>query len=160
MQKFGIGQPAKRFEDNRLLSGEGQYVEDIELDGQTFASFVRSPHAHAEIISIDTSEAESMPGVLGIYTVKDLKAEGIGNIPCLAPANNKDGSPCIMPPRPALTESKVRHVGDAIAIVVAETREKAIDASEQVLVEYEILSAAVETDRTDSANSDQMKKFK
>lgn len=156
MQKFGIGQPAKRFEDNRLLSGEGQYVEDIELDGQTFASFVRSPHAHAEIISIDTSEAESMPGVLGIYTVKDLKAEGIGNIPCLAPANNKDGSPCIMPPRPALTESKVRHVGDAIAIVVAETREKAIDASEQVLVEYEILSAAVETDRTDSANSDQI----
>ena len=144
MQKFGIGQPATRFEDNRLLSGKGQYVEDIELKGQTFASFVRSPHAHAQIVLIDTSEAQSMPGVLGIYTVDDLKADGIGNIPCLAPANNKDGSPCIMPPRPALAEAKVRHVGDAVAIVVAETREQAIDASEQVLVEYEILSAVVE----------------
>ena len=137
MQKFGIGQPATRFEDNRLLSGKGQYVEDIELDNQTFAAFVRSPHAHAKIVSIDTSDAESMPGVLGIFSVEDLKAEGIGNIPCLAPANNKDGSPCIMPPRPALAEGKVRHVGDAIAIVVAETREKAIAASEQVFVDYE-----------------------
>ena len=152
MQKFGIGQPATRFEDNRLLSGKGQYVEDIELKGLTFASFVRSPHAHAQIVLIDTSEAQSMPGVLGIYTVDDLKADGIGNIPCLAPANNKDGSPCIMPPRPALAEAKVRHVGDAVAIVVAETREQAIDASEQVLVEYEILSAVVETDQTNSTN--------
>ncbi len=90
MQKFGIGQPATRFEDNRLLSGKGQYVEDIELDNQTFAAFVRSPHAHAKIVSIDTSDAESMPGVLGIFSVEDLKAEGIGNIPCLDPANNKD----------------------------------------------------------------------
>ena len=156
MQKFGIGQPATRFEDNRLLSGKGQYVEDIELKGQTFASFVRSPHAHAQIVLIDTSEAQSMPGVLGIYTVDDLKADGIGNIPCLAPANNKDGSPCIMPPRPALAEAKVRHVGDAVAIVVAETREQAIDASEQVLVEYEILSAVVETDQTNSTNVEQI----
>ena len=156
MQKFGIGQPATRFEDNRLLSGEGQYVEDIELKGQTFASFVRSPHAHAQIVLIDTSDAQSMPGVLGIYTVEDLKADGIGNIPCLAPANNKDGSPCIMPPRPALAEAKVRHVGDAVAIVIAETREQAIDASEQVLVEYEILSAVVETDQTNSTNVEQI----
>ena len=125
MQKFGIGQPATRFEDDRLLSGKGQYVEDIDLDNQTFSTFVRSPHAHAEIISIDTSEAESMPGVLGVFTVKDLKTAGIGNIPCLAPANNKDGSPCVMPPRPALAEGKVRHVGEPVAIVIAETREKA-----------------------------------
>ena len=156
MQKFGIGQPATRFEDNRLLSGKGQYVEDIELDNQTFAAFVRSPHAHAKIVSIDTSDAESMPGVLGIFSVEDLKAEGIGNIPCLAPANNKDGSPCIMPPRPALAEGKVRHVGDAIAIVVAETREKAIDASEQVFVDYEMLPAAVETDQSDATDACQI----
>ena len=97
-----------------------------------------------------------MPGVLGIFSVEDLKAEGIGNIPCLAPANNKDGRPCIMPPRPALAEGKVRHVGDAIAIVVADTREKAIDASEQVFVDYEMLPAAVETDQSDATSACQI----
>ena len=156
MQKFGIGQPATRFEDGRLLSGKGRYVEDIELENQSFATFVRSPHAHAEIKSVDTEEAKSMPGVLGIYTVADLKDEGIGNIPCMAPANNKDGSPCVMPPRPALADAKVRHVGDAVAIVIAETREESIDAAEQVWVDYEILPAVVETNQATLENSSEV----
>ena len=156
MQKFGIGQPATRFEDGRLLSGKGRYVEDIELENQSFATFVRSPHAHAEIKSIDTEEAKSMPGVLGIYTVADLKDEGIGNIPCMAPANNKDGSPCVMPPRPALADAKVRHVGDAVAIVIAETREESIDAAEQVWIDYEILPAVVETNQATLENSSEV----
>ena len=156
MQKFGIGQPATRFEDGRLLSGKGRYVEDIELENQSFATFVRSPHAHAEIKSVDTKEAKLMPGVLGIYTVADLKDEGIGNIPCMAPANNKDGSPCVMPPRPALADAKVRHVGDAVAIVIAETREESIDAAEQVWIDYEILPAVVETNQATLENSSEV----
>ena len=119
VQKFGIGQPITRFEDSRLLAGEGRYVDDISLERQSFAAFVRSPHAHAAILSIDLSTANSMPGVLGIYTSTDLKADGVGDIPCMAPATNKDGTPCAMPPRPALAEKKVRYVGDAIAVVVA-----------------------------------------
>ncbi len=145
MQKFGIGQPTTRFEDDRLLSGEGRFVDDINVARQSFAAFVRSPHAHATILSIDLSDASSMPGVLGIYTVADLKADGVGDIPCMAPTTNKDGSPCAMPPRPALAENKVRYVGDAIAVVVAETREQAIDAAENVWVDYEVLPAVVET---------------
>ena len=145
MQKFGIGQPTTRFEDDRLLSGEGRFVDDINLARQSFAAFVRSPHAHATILSIDLSDASSMPGVLGIYTVADLKADGVGDIPCMAPTTNKDGNPCAMPPRPALAENKVRYVGDAIAVVVAETREQAIDAAENVWVDYEVLPAVVET---------------
>lgn len=147
MQKFGIGQPATRIEDNRFLSGQGSYVEDINIKGQSYAAFVRSPHAHATISSINISEANSLPGVLGIFTVEDLKADGIGNLPCAAPAMNKDGTLCVMPPRPALAEGRVRHVGDAVAVVVAETREQALDAAEQVWVEYELLAAVVETDK-------------
>lgn len=153
MQKFGIGQPATRIEDNRFLSGKGSYVEDINIKGQTYAAFVRSPHAHATISSINISEANSLPGVLGIFTVEDLKADGIGNLPCAAPAMNKDGTPCVMPPRPALAEGRVRHVGDAVAVVVAETREQALDAAEQVWVEYELLAAVVETDKAMNAGS-------
>ena len=147
MQKFGIGQPATRIEDNRFLSGKGSYIEDINIKGQSYAAFVRSPHAHATISSINISEANSLPGVLGIFTVEDLKADGIGNLPCAAPAMNKDGTPCVMPPRPALAEGRVRHVGDAVAVVVAETRDQALDAAEQVWVEYELLAAVVETDK-------------
>ena len=116
MQKFGIGQPATRIEDTRLTTGQGSYIEDLSLEGQAYAIFVRSPHAHAFIKKIDTDDARSLPCVLAIYTVEDLKADNIGNVPCGAPAMNKDGTPCVMPPRPALAEGKVRHVGDAVAV--------------------------------------------
>ena len=154
MQKFGIGQTATRYEDDRLLSGEGRYVEDVYIEGQCYAAFVRSPHAHAKITSIDTADASSLPGVLAIYTVADLKAEGIGDIPCMAPASNKDGSNCIMPPRPALAEERVRYVGDAVAVVIAENRSQALDAVEAVWIDYDLLPAVVETNQAmaDNAN--------
>ena len=146
MQKFGIGQPATRIEDTLLTTGQGSYIEDLSLEGQAYAIFVRSPHAHAFIKKIDTDDARSLPGVLAIYTVEDLKADNIGNVPCGAPAMNKDGTPCVMPPRPALAEGKVRHVGDAVAVVIAETVEQARDAAEQVLIDYDLLEVVVETD--------------
>ena len=146
MQKFGIGQPATRIEDTRLTTGQGSYIEDLNLEGQAYAIFVRSPHAHALIKKIDMDDARALPGVLAIYTVEDLKADDIGNVPCGAPAMNKDGTPCVMPPRPALAEGKVRHVGDAVAVVIAETIEQARDTAEQVLIDYELLEAVVETD--------------
>ena len=154
MQKFGIGQTATRYEDDRLLSGEGRYVEDVYIEGQCYAAFVRSPHAHAKITSIDAADASSLPGVLAIYTVADLKAEGIGDIPCMAPASNKDGSNCIMPPRPALAEDRVRYVGDAVAVVIAESRLQALDAVEAVWIDYDLLPAVVETNQAmaDNAN--------
>ena len=154
MQKFGIGQAATRYEDDRLLSGEGRYVEDVHVEDQCYAAFVRSPHAHAKITSIDTADASSLPGVLAIYTVADLKAEGIGDIPCMAPASNKDGSNCIMPPRPALAEDRVRYVGDAVAVVIAESRLQALDAVEAIWVNYDLLPAVVETNQAmaDNAN--------
>ena len=121
MQKFGIGQGATRVEDKRLTTGQGRYIDDINLEGQARAVFLRSPHAHAKIVAIDTEAALSLPGVLGIYTVADLKADGIGDVPCLAPVKNQDESSCVMPPRPALAAARVRHVVDAVAMIVAET---------------------------------------
>ena len=151
MQKFGIGQGATRVEDKRLTTGQGRYIDDINLEGQARAVFLRSPHAHAKIVAIDTEAALSLPGVLGIYTVADLKADGIGDVPCLAPVKNQDESSCVMPPRPALAAGRVRHVGDAVAMIVAETAMQAQDAAEAVWVEYEALPAVVETDKAMSA---------
>ena len=145
MQKFGIGQSVTRIEDNRLTTGKGRFMDDINLDGQTWAVFVRSPHAHALIKSIDTEAAGALPGVLGIYTVADLQAENIGDVPCLAGVQNTDGSALVAPPRPALAAGRVRHVGDAVAVVVAETLLEARDAAEQVWVDYEILPAVADT---------------
>jgi carbon-monoxide dehydrogenase large subunit len=147
MQKFGIGQPVTRVEDTRFTTGHGSYIDDLNLEDQAYAIFVRSPYAHALIKNIDTKDARTLPGVVAVYTVEDLKADNIGNVPCGAPAMNKDGSPCVMPPRPALAEAAVRHVGDAIAVVIAETIEQAKDAAEQVWIDYELLDAVVETSR-------------
>ena len=147
MQKFGIGQPVTRYEDKRLTTGAGSYVDDIELANQSFAIFVRSPHAHARILNIETDAARALPGVLGVYTATDLKAAGIGNIPCLAAVKNHDASSIVTPPRPALATDRVRHVGDAVAMVVAETIDQAQDAAEQIWVDYEELPCVVNTDK-------------
>ncbi|MCH7817252.1 MAG: xanthine dehydrogenase family protein molybdopterin-binding subunit, partial [Proteobacteria bacterium] len=156
MHKFGIGQPVARVEDTRLTKGDGKYIDDLNLDGQAWAVFVRSPHAHAKLAAIDTDAACSLPGVLAIYTVQDLKADGIGDVPCLAAIENEDGSPCIKPPRPALAEQRVRHVGDAVAMVVAQTRVQALDAAEAVMVEYELLPAVVDTNKAMDADAPQL----
>ena len=138
----GIGASVRRKEDLRFLSGRGQYTDDINRPGQTHAYMLRSPHAHAAIRSIDLAAARAMPGVLAIFTGADLAAENIGGIPCGWQIHNKDGSPMAEPMHPALAIGKVRHVGDQVAVVIAETRAQARDAAEAIVVEYDVLPAA------------------
>lgn len=145
MAKFGVGQPAARVEDARFLTGHGRYVADIDLPRQLHAAVLRSPHAHAEIRSIDTSAAEHAPGVVAVYTGEDLAADGIGNLPCLAQVKNRDGSDLVRPPRPALAQGRARFVGDPVAMVVAETREQANDAVDLIAVDFEMLDAVADT---------------
>ncbi|MCO6418885.1 xanthine dehydrogenase family protein molybdopterin-binding subunit [Siccirubricoccus sp. KC 17139] len=136
----GIGASVKRKEDLRFLSGRGQYTDDINRPGQAYAYILRSPHAHAKITSIDTAAAAAMPGVLAVFTGADTAA--LGSIPCGWQIHNKDGSPMAEPRHPMLAEGKVRHVGDQVAVVIAESRAQAKDAAEAIAVEYEVLPAA------------------
>ena len=145
MMKFGIGQPVPRTEDARLLTGGGRYTDDVSLPGQSYAVFVRSPYAHAAIRGIDSADAASQPGVLAVFTVEDLEADGIGPIPCQAVLKQRDGSPYVAPPRPALAKGRVRHVGDPVAVVVAETLDAARDAAELVMVDYDDLPSVTGT---------------
>jgi carbon-monoxide dehydrogenase large subunit len=142
MSHFGKAQTPRRVEDARLLKGAGRYLDDFVLPRQAYATFLRSPHAHADIKRIDVSAALAMPGVLGIYTGDDLAAAGIGNVPCMAPLKNRDGSTVVTPPRPALSRGRVRFAGEAVAMIVAERPEDARDAAEAVVVDYEPLPAA------------------
>jgi carbon-monoxide dehydrogenase large subunit len=147
MKQFGIGQPVRRVEDRRFITGRGAYLDDLSQPRQVWAYLLRSPHAHAGIRGIDTAAALSAPSVLAVYTGEDLARDGIGTIPCLSALNNRDGSPCVMPPHPAIARDRVRHVGDTVALVVAESLAAARDAAESVAVDYEPLSAAVDTGR-------------
>lgn len=147
LQKFGIGQATTRIEDDRFTSGQGRYIEDLQFPNQSYAVFVRSPHAHARIIEIDKDSVSDLPGILGVYTCEDLRGAGIGDVPCNAGVTNIDGSPCYKPPRPALADGMVRFVGDPVAVIVAETKAQAQDAAEQLWVDYEMLDAVVETDQ-------------
>jgi aerobic carbon-monoxide dehydrogenase large subunit len=137
MAKFGIGQSHTRVEDPRLLTGGGRYTDDTKLNGPAVRMYVlRSPHAHADIKSIDTNAARKAPGVLLILTGEDVKKAGFGDVPCLVPLENRDGSPRADTPRPMLAQDRVRHVGDPVALVVAETLEQAKDAAELIEVDY------------------------
>jgi carbon-monoxide dehydrogenase large subunit len=142
----GIGASVRRKEDFRFLAGRGQYTDDINRPGQTYAHMLRSPHAHAEIRSIDTSAAKAMPGVCAVFVGEDMAAENIGGIPCGWQIHNKDGSPMAEPMHPALALGKVRHVGDPVAVVIAETRAQARDAAEAIVVDYAPLPAAATLD--------------
>jgi carbon-monoxide dehydrogenase large subunit len=142
----GIGASVRRKEDLRYLSGRGQYTDDINRPGQTHAYILRSPHAHAAIRSIDTAAAKGMPGVKAVFVGADMAAENIGGIPCGWQIHNKDGSPMAEPPHPVIATGKVRHVGDPVAVVVAETRAQARDAAEAILVDYEPLAAVATMD--------------
>lgn len=144
MTKFGQSQPVRRVEDQRFITGKGRYADDISLPGQTYGVFLRSPHAHAKITRIDTTAAKDAPGVLAVYTVADLKAANIGNLPCTIPLKNRDGSNRADPPRPALADGMVRHVGDPIAFVVAETVAQGRDAVELIEVDFDSLPAAAD----------------
>ena len=144
MAKFGIGQPLVRVEDERLLTGRGCYTADIDLEGQAFGLVLRSPHAHARIAAIDTGVAARMPGVLAIYSAADLNSAGLGTIQCLAPATQPDGTVQPTPAHPVLADGRVRHVGDPVAFVVAESLDQARDAAEAILVDYETLPAVAD----------------
>ncbi len=142
--KFGLAQPVRRVEDPRLLKGDGRYTDDIVLPGMLFGVVLRSPHAAAKISAIDTSAAKAMPGVRGLYTGADLEADGIGGLPCAALVNNRDGSPQAAPPHPVLARGAVRHVGDPVAFIVADTPRQARDAAETILVDYATLPSATD----------------
>lgn len=145
MKADGIGARVTRKEDHRFLTGNGQYTDDITLPRQTYAAFVRSPHAHARISGVDSSAAAAMPGVVAIFTGKDIAASGIGGLPCGWLIHSKDGSPMKEPPHHILAVDKARYVGDQVAIVVAETLEQARAAADAVAVDYEVLPAVVDT---------------
>jgi len=137
----GIGASVRRKEDQRFLNGKGNYTDDINRPGQTFAAIKRSDRPHANILSIDTSAAKAAPGVLAVFTGADLDAEEIGGLPCGWQIHNKDGTPMAEPKHPVLAVGKVRHVGDPIAVVIAETRQQAKDAAELLVIELEDLPA-------------------
>jgi carbon-monoxide dehydrogenase large subunit len=137
-----IGESLKRKEDYRFLTGAGNYTDDIVLANQAYAVFVRSPHAHAVIKAVDSAMARSMPGVVGIFTGKDIEGKMAG-LPCGWLINNPDGTPMKEPMHPILAINKARYVGDQVAMVVAETLDQARNAAEAVLVDYDVLPAVV-----------------
>jgi carbon-monoxide dehydrogenase large subunit len=138
--KYGIGQPVRRREDTRFVTGKGRYLDDLKLQGEVHAAFVRSPHAHARIVAVDASAAEGSPGVLGVLQAKDVA--WTGSIPVRGAFKNRDGSEIRQSPKALLPKDKVRFPGEAVAMVVAETAAQAKDAAELVIVEYEPIAAA------------------
>jgi carbon-monoxide dehydrogenase large subunit len=147
MKQFGIGQPVRRVEDRRFLTGRGHYLDDIDRPRQAHAVMLRSPHANARIRSINTEAASASTGVLVVYTGADLARDGIGNIPCVSGITNRDKSPMATPPRPALVQDRVRHVGDTVAIVIAESAAAARDAADRIEVDYEQLPSVIDAAR-------------
>jgi aerobic carbon-monoxide dehydrogenase large subunit len=139
-----IGAAVRRKEDQRFITGKGRYTADISRSGQSYAYFVRSPHAHARITRIDTAAAAALPGVLAVATGADLVAEKIGNLVCGWMIHSKDGSPMKMAPCPPLAVGKVCYVGEPLAVVIAESTIEARDAAEKILVDYEVLPAVVD----------------
>jgi aerobic carbon-monoxide dehydrogenase large subunit len=141
LQKYGVGQPVRRKEDDTLVRGKGKYTDDFSLPNQAYAWMVRSPHAHGIIKAIETSAAKAMPGVLGVWTGADLASANYNPFTCGLPLKNRDGSPLLQTNRPALATDKVRFVGDPIAFVVADTLAQAKDAAEAVELDIEPLAA-------------------
>ena len=140
----GIGARVTRKEDKRFLTGKGRYTDDMSVPGMKYAVFVRSPHAHATINSVDVSAALDMPGVIGVLNGRQMQDDGIGNLICGWMIHSKDGSPMKMGAWRPLAYDKVRYVGDAVAVVVADSVGEARDAAEKVLVDYDVLDAVIE----------------
>jgi carbon-monoxide dehydrogenase large subunit len=147
MAKDGIGASVLRKEDRRFLVGAGSYTDDLRRPGQAYLHVVRSPHAHAKIAAVRVDAARGAPGVLAVLTGKDLAAEKIGNLPTGWLVHSRDGSPMVEPPHPALAADRVRHVGDPVAIVVAETKDQAREAAALVEVDYDELPAAATVEK-------------
>src|SRR4051795_5704367 len=142
--RFGAGQPVKRLEDQRLLTGKGQFIDDKPDEGALWLHVLRSPHAHAKIISIDTKAARAMTAVETVFTGADLIADDIGTIPTLSVFMRPDGTPMTVPPRRLLAHEIVRYAGEPVAAVVARSRVEAQTAAEAISVEYEMLPAVVD----------------
>jgi carbon-monoxide dehydrogenase large subunit len=151
-----IGARVERKEDYRFLTGAGQYTDDVELPRQSYAAFVRSPHAHAVIKKISLAKAKASPGVLAIYTGEDFAAAKLGGLPCGWLITDVNGQPMKEPPHPCLAQGKVRYVGDHVAIVVAETQTQARDAAELVDVDYEVLPAVVDGQKARAKGAPQL----
>ena len=154
--QFAIGQPMPRTEDPRLVTGRGRFTDDVVLPGQLYGHVLRSPYAHADVAGIDADEARRAPGVVAVYTVEDLDRAGIGDLPVLVRPRNRDGSDLFCPPRPVLARGRVRHVGEPVAFVVAQSHMAARDAAELIAVDYEPLDAIVETARARDGNAVQL----
>src|ERR1700730_6831788 len=132
MSATGIGAAVRRKEDQRFITGKGHYTDDITRPGQTYAVFVRSPHAHAKINRVHHKDAAGMPGVVAVLTGADLAHDKVGALICGWMIHSKDGTPMKMAPHPALASGKVNCVGDAVAVVIGETLAQARDAAEKV----------------------------
>src|SRR6266446_2519721 len=156
LQKFGVGQPVRRKEDDTLVRGKGKYTDDFNLPGQAYAWIVRSTHAHATIRGIDTSAAKTMPGVLGVWTGADLAAANYGPYTCGLPLKSRDGTPLLQTNRTALMTDKVRYVGDPVAFVVAQTLAQARDAGEAVVLDIDPLPAVTSAEEAAKPGAPQL----
>src|SRR6266536_2937619 len=156
LQKYGVGQPVRRKEDDTLVRGKGRYTDDFNLPGQVHAVIVRSTHAHGIIRGIGTDAAMAMPGVLGVWTGTDLDAAGYGPFTCGLPLKSRDDTPLKQTNRTALMTDKVRYVGDPVAFVVAETLAQARDAAEAVVVDIDPLPAVTEPEEAAKPGAPQL----
>jgi len=156
MTENGIGAAARRKEDHRFITGAGQYTDDINRPHQVYAQIIRSPHAHATIKSIDSEAAQSIKGVVAILTGADMAADNVGGLPCGWGITSKDGTPMAEPAHPPLAVDTVRHVGDQVAVVIAESRAIAKDAAEQVEVDYDELPSVTSIGAADTEGAAQV----
>jgi aerobic carbon-monoxide dehydrogenase large subunit len=156
LQKYGVGQPVRRKEDDTLVRGKGKYTDDFQLPGQVYAWIVRSSHAHGVLRGIDASAAKAMPGVLGVWTGTDLVAAGYGPFTCALPLKSRDGTPLHQTNRTALMTDKVRYVGDPVAFVVAETLVQARDAAEAVEVDIDPLPSVTDPEEAAQPGAPQL----
>src|SRR5262245_29187695 len=139
-----IGQAVRRREDYRFITGGGQYTDDVTLPRQTYAYFIRSPHAHATIKAIRKEQAQKAPGVVAIFTGDDIAKANVNGLPCGWLITDVNGQPMKEPPHPVLAQGKVRYAGDQVAVVIADSLARAKDAAELVEVDYEVLPAVVD----------------
>jgi len=154
-----LGKAIKRKEDPRFITGKGNYVDDVKLPGATWAAFVRSPHASARIRSIDTSKAKQHPGVVAVYTGADMT--GVNSLPCGWDLRKEKKIPGVvqdlaMVPHMPLSSDAARHVGDPVAVVIAETQSAATDAAEKVVVDWDVQKSVTDTQRATAAGAPQV----
>ncbi len=149
--RFGSDHGALRSEDTPLLIGRGRFTDDLNAADQTYAVFLRASVSHAKIRGVDTDAARALPGVIGIFTGRDLTDDGLGGIPPVASTTGRDGKPMVAAAMPVLATDRIRYVGEPVAIVIARTLAQAQDAVEQITVDVEELTSAPDIDRATAA---------